>query len=243
MSVHAQAWAYDQKTGSPTRKAVLLALADRVNRETRRCDPLVETVAEQTELSERTVRRALDDLTEAGFLTRERKRRQDGTLGGYRYFFPEAAYAPRDRVSEPPDTEAANPEDTVAAQEPGSKPLTGESTTDVVLSRDDVGDVFAYWQTSRSKPRAKLTPNRRKKIEARLREFTFVELKLAIDGVGRDPWKDRHLHDDLTIIFRNREQVEKFVELGAGLATNGRGTSADAYRLLQEHRNRKGAPR
>ncbi len=78
--------------------------------------------------------------------------------------------------------------------------------------RDLVEDIYAHWKIARSKPRARLTENRRVKIRARLREgFSVDDLIRAIDGVAFDPWPGRAQHDDLTVILRNPEQVERFV--------------------------------
>lgn len=82
--------------------------------------------------------------------------------------------------------------------------------------RDAVEDVYTYWREQRGRSRGnydKISPARRKKIETRLREFTPEELIVAIDGVAADPWEDRHFHDDITVVFRSREQVEKFIAL------------------------------
>lgn len=88
MSVHLIAWAYDQEVGSPTEKAVLLALANRANHDTKECYPSVAAMAKETELGEATVRRALKALTDKDFIARERRRRADGSLGVYNYSFP-----------------------------------------------------------------------------------------------------------------------------------------------------------
>lgn len=81
------AWASQQKTGSPTKKAVLLALANRANHDTGDCHPSVDTIAEETELGTATVKRALKDLADDGFVVRTRRRRKDGSLGTYSYEF------------------------------------------------------------------------------------------------------------------------------------------------------------
>jgi hypothetical protein len=81
----------------------------------------------------------------------------------------------------------------------------------------DVQAVYDHWRVKLGKTDARyakrITPNRRKKIAARLREFTSEELIRAIDGVALDPWQDRPRHNDLTIVFRSQENVEKFIEL------------------------------
>lgn len=61
MSIAAMAWAKQVKTGSPTRKLVLLALADYAD-QWGYCWPTQKTLAKVCECTERTVRRAMEDL-------------------------------------------------------------------------------------------------------------------------------------------------------------------------------------
>lgn len=68
MSIHALAWALTVETGSPTRKAVLLALADRYNENESAAWPSVGWIARATELHPSTVRRAIADLLSAELL-------------------------------------------------------------------------------------------------------------------------------------------------------------------------------
>jgi DNA-binding transcriptional ArsR family regulator len=70
--------------GSPTRKSVLMFLAD-VAGEDGSSYYRVETMAAALELGEKTIRRALKEFEDTGLLTRVRSRRDDGTLGQYRY--------------------------------------------------------------------------------------------------------------------------------------------------------------
>ncbi len=88
--------------------------------------------------------------------------------------------------------------------------------TIVPLGKSDVQDVYDHWRTERGKRDRRydrISDARRKKIEARLREFTSVELKRAISAVALDPWDQRPRHDDLTVLLRSREQVYRFLEL------------------------------
>jgi hypothetical protein len=78
--------------------------------------------------------------------------------------------------------------------------------------------VFAHWQARMNKPKAKLTNDRRQKINARIREgYTEQDMIAAIDGcansdfhMGRDPKSQGKVYDDLTLILRNGTYVEKF---------------------------------
>lgn len=67
MSIVALAWAKQQKTGSPARKAVLMVLADFAD-EDGKAWPSVRRIEEDTELSERTVRTAIKELKKAGLI-------------------------------------------------------------------------------------------------------------------------------------------------------------------------------
>lgn len=62
------AWAARIEVGSSTRKFVLFALAERWNADTGVCWPSVRWICEFTELGERTVRRALDELEADGLI-------------------------------------------------------------------------------------------------------------------------------------------------------------------------------
>jgi hypothetical protein len=78
VSIVAIAWAKSQRTGSPTLKAVLMAVADYADE--RGCAwPSQARLMQDTELSERAVRGALSELATLGFLRREHRRRQDGS--------------------------------------------------------------------------------------------------------------------------------------------------------------------
>jgi DNA-binding transcriptional ArsR family regulator len=80
-----------QRTGSATKKAVLMALANAASHHTATCEPKINLLAEETELNERTVRRALDDLAEAGLIEREMRHKANGHRAGYVYSFPRLA--------------------------------------------------------------------------------------------------------------------------------------------------------
>lgn len=78
MSVQAITWALGVECTSATEKAVLLVLANYAD-ERGKCWPSQRTVAKQACTSERTVRRMVADLEARGLLTRENRRRADGS--------------------------------------------------------------------------------------------------------------------------------------------------------------------
>lgn len=80
-----------------------------------------------------------------------------------------------------------------------------------------VREVYEHWRRVRRKKRKTydtISAARYAKIKTRLADgYTVAELKEAIDNVALDPWSERHLHDDLTIIFRSRETLDRFLDL------------------------------
>lgn len=77
MSIQAVAWAIRQRTGSPRAKLVLIAAANYAD-EDGICWPSQQRLADDTEMTPRTVRAALADLEAAGILSRDERRRPDG---------------------------------------------------------------------------------------------------------------------------------------------------------------------
>lgn len=82
--------------------------------------------------------------------------------------------------------------------------------------RGDVSVVFAYWQSVMGHSDSNLTDERRRKIEARLREGSTVDqIKAAIDGcrasafhMGENDAGKRH--DDITLICRSGSKLDWF---------------------------------
>jgi DNA-binding MarR family transcriptional regulator len=77
MSFQAQAWARSKTTGSPVKKAVLMAVANYAD-EHGICWPSQEQLSEDTELSRHSILRALNDLEEAGLLLRAHRYGKNG---------------------------------------------------------------------------------------------------------------------------------------------------------------------
>ena len=69
-------WAFGQRVGSPMAKLVLLSLADHHDDETGTDPfPAIETIAAETEMNERSVRRHLATLEAAGLIARKARGR------------------------------------------------------------------------------------------------------------------------------------------------------------------------
>ncbi len=89
-------------------------------------------------------------------------------------------------------------------------PVKEEVTTQVEA------DLFAYWQRAFGKAKAKLTPERRRVLRARLREgYSPADIRRAIDGCKASEFhsgdNDRGTeYNDLTLICRNGTKLEAF---------------------------------
>ena len=70
MSIEALSWALEQRNVEASAFRVLVHLANRHNKDTRRCDPCQKTLAHDCEMSRATVNRHLSKLETAGILKR-----------------------------------------------------------------------------------------------------------------------------------------------------------------------------
>lgn len=87
MSHEATNWAIKQRGIKPSAKIVLWQLCDRYHPD-HGCFPSLDTLAEDCEMSRRSVQNQIDALVEAGLLRVEKMPRQKGRLPGNRYRFP-----------------------------------------------------------------------------------------------------------------------------------------------------------
>lgn len=130
MSVQLIAWAYEQETGNITRKAVLLALANRANHDTGRCDPSVTRIAKEIEASPSTVKKALKELAEMGLIEIVRRKREDGSDRSNAYRFPAAGGGAERRRGEGATADPPRGRETTPNQklEPEGEPEVEPST-------------------------------------------------------------------------------------------------------------------
>lgn len=122
----------------------------------------------------------------------------------------------------------------VRAREPRSTTTTDEADASSVMV-----ELFDHWRTSCHHERAVLSPDRRAKIAARLREGAAPEeIRTAIDGAARAAYVDGSgvRHDDLTLICRSRAKLDLFIARASAAATNGNGQHSE-----REERRARGA--
>lgn len=204
LSVQALTWVFDHSEATLGDRLVMLVIADHARADGTGAWPSVETIAREAKVSERTVTRSFARLVELGEIV-ERGKSRAGT---------KVWDLPKMGVTSA--TERGDNLSVEGGQDVTRSVLEPSVETPLTPLRGDVQQVYDHWRTARKRTRAAYatcSSARRRKIEQRLREFTVAELVAAIDAVALDDWKDRPKHDDLTVIFRSREQVERFLEL------------------------------
>jgi hypothetical protein len=126
MSLDALTWAVRTRFGSPSRKAVMIVLANYAD-EDWSCFPGQALIAAGTEMTDRSIRRILTDLEAEGWIARTRRHRSDGSRTSDRYtLLPDrmSAHPPRDLPDiDDPAYRTSTPDlpDTVSGQEEPSE--------------------------------------------------------------------------------------------------------------------------
>lgn len=85
MSWEVELWVKRQKTGNPVLKAVLLSIGNWIDPQNNWQVVSIRRLADETEVSERTVQRHINTLIELGFLEREERQRPGGGSGWNAY--------------------------------------------------------------------------------------------------------------------------------------------------------------
>jgi hypothetical protein len=146
MSNRAITWAYRQRTGSGTRKAVLVALADQANSDGV-CWPGQRSLAEDLEFSERAIRKALGDLVVTGFIVVKHRRWEDSQKQRTNYYVlnleraePRAGGAGGTTFLTPAERGAGEPAERGAAEEPSALNPQPEPSSSSPLSTEPIGE-------------------------------------------------------------------------------------------------------
>lgn len=229
MSVRATTWAWEAGRDHGLRQGELLVLvkaADHADQDGV-CWPGEKGLAEYTVQGERTVRRHLASLEDRGLLHRERSVRKKGR--GRRvdtillHLDQPANLASKSEHDQPANGD--RPTGQILHDQPanGDRALYREPSVEPSreTESDPVAHLFELWRTETGRDqRVRLTPGRRQKIAARLKEGYPVEtIAEAIRRVARSPWhqgkhprNDRRC-DDLTLVCRSGEKLEELAEL------------------------------
>lgn len=85
--------------------------------------------------------------------------------------------------------------------------------------KDIPAEIFSFWKDHLNHPKALLTPDRRKKIGARLKEGYIIKqsqdairgCKLSAYHMGDNP--QGKVYDTIELIFRNGDKIEQFINI------------------------------
>ena len=81
-----------------------------------------------------------------------------------------------------------------------------------------VVEVFEYWKTTMGKKRSVLDTKRHRDIAWGIAVYNVETCKQAIDGCASSAWhmgqnRNKTVYNDITLIFRDAEHVEKFLDM------------------------------
>jgi len=74
----------------------------------------------------------------------------------------------------------------------------------------EADEIFNYY-CSKIKKLKVWSDKRKKMIKKRLKRWSSEELKKSIDGIANSDWHMKEGHNSIELIFRNDEQVEKYI--------------------------------
>lgn len=207
----------DEKLG---RRLVLLALADYAQDDGTNAWPSIDSIAHKARVSRRQTLRCLRELEAAGSIEREGLTSAKTVL--WRVVMKGDNMSPCQDVTgdksvhEEPETD-----------ENVTQPVIEEpSSTPVVPTEDPVERIFDYWRKVMKHPGAQLDDGRRRTIEKALKIATPHECAQAIRGCSRSEfhratgqYRGGTVYDKLSLILRNREQMESFMAMAPQTAS------------------------
>ncbi len=229
MSIEAMVWVFRHSTARLADRLVLLAIADEADDDGTNAWPSQRRIADKARLGQSTVRRAIENLERLGELEVERPERTGrGHYNRYRVLMEKGAQSEHLSGERAPEKRA---ETRLNAPLSGAYPQTprpvDQEQTDVELTLDavpalrkaTVEEIFDFWREATNHRRAKLDPKRQRCIEWARRHYDDDDIADAIRGAAASPFhqgqNDRGTrYDDLALILRDAEHLERFAELG-----------------------------
>lgn len=214
MSVRIMSAVWERQDITPTQKLVLLAFADWANDEGL-CWPSIERVCVKSSLTRRTVQVAIRDLSEMGLLVQEKS-----TGRSCKYWITLGAQEMHPCSSSAPEAQEKRPR---GAGDAPNTSYTHQLTVKEDMSSDDdltVDDVVEVWndmaeQCGLAKV-VKLTEVRRKKIKARIKEYSVDDWSKAMNAIYNSKFlrgeNDRGWKADFDFLL----EPSKFIKLLEG---------------------------
>lgn len=221
MSMLLMVKAMQTKVGNPLRKLVLIKLADNAN-DHGECWPSLQYIADQCEISKRSVIRHIDALCLCGLVSKEERH---GGINGqksnlYTLKLSSDTQSPVTHSHSASDTQSPVTSDTQSprtshslesVKEPVNKELSVSTKHD-----ETVKNIFAVWCEKMNSPRSRLDANRKRLIVNALKKYTENDLIAAITGCAMSPFHmginpDSKKYNGLDLILRNAEKIEQFI--------------------------------
>lgn len=242
VSAQAMEWVLDHSPSTGTDRLVLLAIARHADRAGCGAYPSAQTIAAEAAVHRVTAFRSIERLTSSGAIEVEHGggRHRPNT---YRIVMEERSHTAT--VSTPPNSSGSatdSARETVAetvalgtetvAREARNGSAGGVETVALALPEPTtnqlqpkpnppyppVEQVFAAWQASTGKRRAKLDAKRRRIIDRALKDYPLDDVLAAVDGWRYSPHhrgenRDGTVYDDLGLLLRDAAHIEKFRDL------------------------------
>jgi len=240
MSHRATTWAWQQQNLPALQKLVLLALADRHNNDTGRCDPSMQLVAEDCGMSRDSVKRAIKGLQESGLITAQE--RKVGTTNISNYYTlnmtPVGAISTGGGCSQHRGVGANSPTNLEVEPVIESGNLqTADALFPIEEKKDDaveaVEAVWEFYKSKINKPTSTLLPERLKqgitcykhalKIKngnsQHARELMEIAIEQLADSdwhMGRDKATNGKTYNEWKHVFRTPAKFEEWLERSNG---------------------------
>jgi hypothetical protein len=254
MSTQATTWAFEQEGLSSGAKFLLVAIADIADAYGVGF-PGRALLADRCACTSKTVSENLSKLEAAGLIARRERRRRNGSRTSdwivlapnsgdrgmlrdapseeYPGYIAEVARRGSGNETSPRSgNEMCLGQVTFSGRPEPSEEPSEESSPSGEPKSSAVAEVFEHWRGAMS-PGARLTQDKRRKIQARLSDgYDVATLKRAVDGcagsdfhMGREVGKPQK-HNSIDLIFRNGSNVERFAAMADD---GGSGSKYAAY--------------
>lgn len=222
MSNHLISEAYKRRIDGLARKSVMVLLADKASDDGTGIWASKQTMADELGTSKQTIIATIKALIADGLVCEIGQRRN---VNGYtvEYAINVAALKALPLVSAHADRSSSftgqaaspvkrdDPTGQAALPKPSlnHEPLSSSNEDDVpTLKAEDVLEAYNDVATSCGLPKAKMTPERRKKLNAKIRQHSVEDFTEAIAALRRNPWlhgeNDKGWRADFDFLLQNK---------------------------------------
>ena len=212
-------------------KIVLLALSDFANDEGV-CWPSLETLSKRCGLVKSSLMKHLKLLETQGFVSRKKRNKTSGFSDSNLYHLNKLQMTKYQRsYNQLTNNESWNyknqglNDDIKVDRHSDTNHHKQSKEPSLICQRvkrsdNDVSCVFNHWCTIMAHPKAKLDNKRQRLIVSALQNYSLEQIKQAIDGCARSGFHmgdnaQKKRYDELSLILRDAEHIEKFIALAS----------------------------